>query len=37
MEPLNENAMEKLDELITAIDSIVGLLNKKTQDRVITG
>ena len=37
MELLSENAMKKLDELLTTLEPIVGFLIHKVGDKTITG
>jgi hypothetical protein len=37
MELLSENAIKKLDEMLTTLEPIVGFLNQKIGDKTITG
>ena len=37
MELLSENAMKKLDEMLTTLEPIVGFLNQKVGDKTIAG
>ena len=37
MELLSENAMKKLDELLTTLEPVVGFLNHKVRDKTIAG
>jgi hypothetical protein len=37
MDPLSENAMKKLDEMLTTLEPIVGFLNQKIGDKSISG
>ena len=37
MEPLSENVMNKLDEMLTTLEPIVSFLNQKVGDKTISG
>lgn len=37
MKPLTEDAMNKLDQLITTLDPVISFLNQKISNKTITG
>lgn len=37
MKPLTEDAMNKLDQLITSLDPVISFLNQKISNKTITG
>ena len=37
MKQLSENAMNKLDQLITTLDPVIAFLNQKVSNKTITG
>ena len=37
MKPLSENAMNKLDGLITSLEPVIAFLNQKVSNKTITG
>jgi cytochrome c-type biogenesis protein CcmH/NrfF len=37
MKPLSEDAIQKLDQMITTLEPVIGFLRQKVRDKVING